>query len=333
MNRKILSKAYMLFMLMPSVLTAFGALAFGDYLADYKGYSCWAGMGTFTGDVTYQIGGSFVDPSRNINMKIPFPVSKLEFPLNVAVVTIGNEFSIGKNIDIRGELAKNISTRSGKQQDTDFSYISVQPLLAYSSNDSEVQTIMTDIGLRYWVARQDLDNIHIKFGLGAAYLYENLNWRLSNLDQTNYYRFDSLGNIYLNRPPTKSTQKGIIGTYQTTTNMPYLEVVVSEQTDSLSVLLSLGYSPFAQISDEDNHILRQIYSTTDLTGGAYKISAQAKYSLNRNIFLMGKWDWFSFNLAGTETDIVYDGSGDGWTEGHEISSAQSILSFSLGAKF
>jgi outer membrane protease len=178
--------------------------------------------------------------------------------------------------------------------------------------------------------------MHLKFGVGAAYLYENLNWKLSNLDQTNY--FDN--NNHLLNTPAKTTQPGIIGTYETTTSMPYIEIVAGEQTDSFSVLLSLGYSPCAQISDVDNHILRQIYATTNLIGGAYKICAQTKYDITENLFLMAKWDWINFDLTGTENDLTYgnvdypnDSQGHTWTIDHEISSTQSTLSFSFGAKF
>jgi hypothetical protein len=80
-------------------------------------------------------------------------------------------------------------------------------------------------------------------------------------------------------------------------------------------------------------MLRQIYSTTNLIGDAYKISIQTKYDITENWFLMAKWDWLNFDLTGTESDIAYDGSRDTWTEGHEISSTQSTLSFSVGAKF
>jgi outer membrane protease len=312
----------------------FTANAFSeDNTTGRKGYSCWAGMGMFSGDVTYQIGKNYVEPARNIDVNLPFPVSKLEFPLNVNIVKIGNEFTVSDKIDIRGELGRNITTGAGKQQDTDYSFVSRQPTLAYSSNDADVQIVTLDIGFRYWAAKQDIDTMRIKCGIGLAYLYENFNWRLSNLDQTNYFSFTTSGNLLLNNPPTKSAQKGIIGTYQTTTNMPYIELALVEESGPFSGLLSIGYSPFARISDEDNHILRQIYSTTDVTGDAYKIGVQAKYDITGRFFVMGKWDWVSFKLMGTETDIVYDGSDASWTEGHEISSTHSNLSLSFGARF
>lgn len=340
MKKKAFLKVCMLFMIIPLLITVYSVYAFSDYQADYnyKGYSCWAGLGTFTGNVTYQIGGTVVSPNNpQLNGQNPFPLSKLQFPLNVTVATIGNEFAISKNVDIRGEIGKNITTYSGKQQDTDYSYTPGQPLFAYSSNDADVQTITADIGFRYWVSQQGMDNdIHIKFGIGGAYLYENLSWRLSNLNQISY--FDDNGDQLI--PPQQSAQPGIIGTYQTTTSMPYIEIAAKlEQTDAFSVLLSLGYSPFAQISDEDNHILRQIDSTTNLTGNAYKVCVQAKYNLSKEWFLMGKWDWITYDLTGTENDLTYgsyqpnDFEGDAWTEGHEISSTQSILTLSVGAKF
>ncbi|MGA2091018.1 MAG: hypothetical protein ABSH12_06120 [Endomicrobiales bacterium] len=312
----------------PFIIAFFGMCAFSDYELDGKNYACWAGVGTFTGDVTYQIGSFFVDPTQQINQSIPFPVSKLQFPINVTIATVGNEYSINKNIDIRGELSKNITTFAGQQQDTD--YLIPGVIQTYSSNDSDLQTITVDMGARYWLSKYDAENIHFKYGVGAAYLYEHLEWEMSNLNQFDYY--DQNGNPYI--PSIQTTQPGLIGTYATTTSMPYIELATElEKTNSFSVLLSLGYSPFAQISDEDDHILRQIDSTTNLVGSAYKICIQARYNLSEKLFLMGKWDWINYDLTGTENDQAYDGTRDYWTEGHEISSSQSILSLSLGAKF
>ena len=319
-------------MLMALILQAFNVRAFSDAAAGEKEYFCWTGAGIYTGNVTYQIGGHFVVPSRHIDEVDPFPLSKLQFPLNVTMVTFGNEFTFNKNFEIRGEITKNISTGAGQEMDTDYIWMPGPVVQTYSASDADVQAITTDVGFRYWVARQNTDELHLKLGLGFAYLYEHFEWRLSNLDQFDYYY--SSGFPYV--PTLETVQSGLIGTYETTTNMPYLEVASEfEQTDAFSLLISLGYSPIAQISDEDNHILRQIVSTTNVIGSAYKIGVQAKYNLSKNWILMGKWDWINYDLTGTENDLVYGGADTGvtFTEGHEISSTQSIFTLSLATKF
>ena len=335
MPKRTLPRRCALLTLAALIITAFGVCAHSDYPDNEKEYFCWTGLGIFTGNVTYQIGGHFVDPSQQLDEIAPFPVSKLQFPLNVTIVTFGNEFSLNKHFEIRGEVTKNITTYAGKMSDTDYLYPG-QLTQIYSSNDSDVQTITTDIGFRYWVSRQDAENMHIKFGLGGAMLYEHFEWRLSNLNQFNYY--DDNGNQII--PAKQTVQSGLIGAYESTTNMPYLEAATEfDQTDAFSLLISVGYSPFAQVSDEDNHILRQFAVTTNLTGSAYKLCVEAKYNLSKSWILMGKWDWISFNLTGTDSAFFYGtankefNQAETWTYQHEISSTQSILTFSLAKKF
>lgn len=320
MTKKSLTKMHLSFILAAFIVSVAGVFAFCDYSDNEKEYFCWTGLGMFSGNVTYQIGGSGG----------PFPISKLQFPINVSIATFGNEFYLNKNFEIRGEITKNLTTYSGKMQDTDYSYVPAQPLLAYSSNDADVQTITTDIGFRYWAEQRNIKNLSLKFGLGFAMLYEHLEWRISNLNQTDY--FDENGNLLV--PPVQQTQPGLVLTYETTTSMPYLDLAAElENTDTFTLLLSVGYSPVAQVSEEDNHILRQIVATTNLIGSAYKLCLQAKYNLSKDWLLMGKWDWITFDLTGVENDFVYDGSGQNWTIEHETSTTQSVVSLSIARKF
>ncbi len=294
-----------------------------------KEYFCWTGLGIFSGNVTYQIG----EP-------VSEPISKLQFPLNVNVVTFGNEFLLNKSFEIRGEITKNISTSAGKMQDTDYANPNqlpisrvVNPLLYYSSNDSDAQTMTMDIGFRYWVAEQSDEKTRLRFAAGAAMLYEHLEWRINNLNETAWYELKYDG-IFYPINPAQLTQRGLVGTYETTTTMPYLELAAKyEYTDSFSLLFSLGYSPFAQITDEDNHLIRQFVATTSATGTAYKLGLQAKYDFSNNWFLMGKWDWIDYDVTGVQSGFYYDGSGYSYTISHEISSQQSILSLSIARKF
>ena len=53
------------------------------------------GIGGLSGDITYQIGGRYVTPSGNGIYH--FPISKLEFPLNIWMISVEESKEFRKN--------------------------------------------------------------------------------------------------------------------------------------------------------------------------------------------------------------------------------------------
>jgi hypothetical protein len=308
--------------------------------ADFSNGCFWIGEGLISGNVTYQIGGQVTSPQPGGSSSNPFPISKLQWPLNVTVLTLGALIPVAANTEIGAEFSKNVTSYSGKMQDSDYDYDTAgnASLGTYSQNDADVQTITADIDLRYWMTATTMDfgaevasNYTARMGIGGGELYQKFNWTASNLNQTD---IDQGGVV--------ETQSGLIGTYSAVTSMPYLEVLGKiEKPNVMSLLLRFGYSPFASVNDWDDHLLRQISATSSLYGSAYKVSFQGTYDFAPNWFLSGKYDLVYFDLTGTESDLVYgnadvangNNQGDSWTIQHETSSTNYMMALSIGRRF
>jgi len=304
-------------------VSAYGENTNGDF---------WSGIGVLSGDVTYRIGGNFTSPQPGSSAVYPFPLSKLEWPLNVTVMTFGADIPLYPGLELCTGFSKNVTTFSGKVKDSDYDSAGSGTLVIYSESDSDVQAITSDTVLRYWLLQDKQDDLVMGFGVGAGWIYEQFNWTASNIVQS-----DLTGPVALT-----AAQSGLVGTYYVATSIPYLELAGKiEQTNSLSVLFSFGYSPFAAVNDWDNHLLRQISATSSLNGGAFKLSLKGKYDFAPNWFLTGRGDLLSFDMKGIENDLVYGNAdnasgnfqGDTWTIEHETSSTQYLFSFNVGRKF
>lgn len=294
--------------------------------------SFWVGPGTLSGNVTYGIGGNFSSPQPGSSGTYPFPLSKLEWPLNINVINFGGVIPVSSNIELSSAFCKNITTLAGKMKDSDYDVYGSGALVTYSESDSDLQAITADMSLRCWLFQSKADDITMGFGLGGGLFYEQFDWAASNVSQSD-----------LTSPGSSPVvQGGIVGTYHVDASVPYLEIAGKiEQTDTMSLMLSFGYSPYALVNDFDNHLLRQITANASLRGDAYKISFQGQYVIASGWFVMAKGDLLSFDIRGNENDYVYgsadaangNNQGDTWTIEHEATSTQYIVSLSVGRHF
>ena len=299
---------------------------------EFSNGSFWAGPGVLSGDITYGIGGNFTSPQPGSSYTYPYPLSKLEWPLNVKVMTLGAMIPVSGNIELSSELSKNFTTSAGKMKDSDYDAGGSGYLVVYSESDSDVQAITADTVLRCWLFQSKADDITMGFGIGGGLFYEQFDWSASNVSQSD-----------LTSPGSAPVvQSGLIGTYHLDASIPYLEIAGKiEQTGSTAVILRFGYSPFALVNDFDNHLLRQISAATSLHGDAYKISLMGKYDIASGWFVMAKGDLLSFDIKGNENDFVYGNAdasngnyqGDTWTIEHETMSTQYLLSLNIGRRF
>lgn len=287
----------------------------------------WVGWGVLSGNVTYRIGGHFSSPVGSADFW--FPISELEWPLIVKVVMIGGEIYWAKNWEIGGELSKNLQTDAGKIKDSDWTD-GDNPRLktVYSESDTNFDAYTTDFALRYWLTQKMFSaNSAAGLAIGGGWLYEHFYWAASNTDQW-YPQNPEMGHDLIS---------GLVGTYKATVSMPYFEVTgkIETQQGNSSLLLRLGYSPFTSVEDADDHIIRQISATSSLSGSAYKLALQGRYSFSSSWFIMAKWDMLSFDIKGRDNNIVYGGPDQGltWSIEHETFSTQNLLSLAVGLRF
>ena len=285
----------------------------------------WAGYGMMSGDITYQIGGHSTNPTADYW----FPLSELKWPMNVSVLAVGQEVTMSKHWEGYGELTKNFSSPAGKMEDSDWTNsLNTKQKTIFSTSDADLNSFTADIDFRYWEPLDPLNDTVLAYGIGGGFMFEQLDWKVSNVDQYN----PSVPNS------THYIQKGIVGTFSNTANIPYLEFLAKiEQTNTVSLLLRFGYSPVASINSIDDHLLRQIYSTTSLNGNAYKGSLLIKYFLSPKWYLMFKGDVLTYDITGVQSSFVYgninNDQGDSWTIQQRTVSTQYLLSVYAGMRF
>ncbi|MBU1163723.1 MAG: omptin family outer membrane protease, partial [Proteobacteria bacterium] len=213
------------------------------------------GHGMLRGDSTYQIGGTVDTPSGS--SEIHFPLSELEFPLDVYMVSLGGSLEFAEKWKLNANVKKNITSDAGKMKDSDWGVFFDDPnsLDIYSESDADLEALITDINLRYRFYKKS----NWSFIAGLGYLRQNFDYEVSNLDQwypslNDYYGYD-IGHDYVS---------GKVLEYEVTYSIPYMEIGTQFKIkDKFSVEASLGYSPIVNVTDEDNHILRSKVSEGD----------------------------------------------------------------------
>lgn len=295
----------------------------------------WAGAGIWEGDVTYTIGGHVTDSLGSYDLD--FPISELKFPLNdVPLVTAGGNIFLSARWELQAEFAQGSASYAGKMKDSDWTIPGIpadqRPYFKtiYSESDSSAKTFRGDAVIRYWFENDDIQTNRFfessfEYALGAGFLYESFSWNVSNLDQW-YPLFPFLPH---------DTVTGLVGTYAAAVEVPYVELAGKVEEESYMFSVALGYSPFARVYDEDNHILRSLCAKARTQGDAFKGSIVGRYCFTRAFFCRAQADCLFVNTAGTADTVVYGGAdaGQTWTIDHKVAAANYTLSFSLGLRY
>jgi len=287
-----------------------------------------AGIGRLSGDTTYQIGGTIVHPLGS--SQLHFPISELEFPLDVWMVSIEGSKEFAEKWKVSAGVKKNITSDAGKMKDSDWGayYLEGYPaeqntLDIYSESTAELDALIIDFNLRY----RFYEKSNWSFIAGLGYTRQNFDYAISNLDQwypSSYYYFgEDRGHDYAS---------GKVLTYKITYTIPYIEIGIQRSfKDKFSVEASLGYSSIVDAKDEDVHILRAMVSEADCDGDAILFSFKARFDPSRNWFVMAEFDYTKIEVDGKS--ITYVGGEYSNTIDQEIKSKQIFAVLSVGYAF
>jgi len=288
------------------------------------------GVGKLDGYTNYRIGGNVDSPSGSA--KVHFPVSQLEFPLSVPMVSLGVRTESTGPWKLGAVIKKNIARDAGEAKDSDwgvyylegYSWAEENTLDIYSESDAELNAVIIDIDLQYrWYAKSGWS-----LSAGIRYTYENFDYELSDLDQwypsSDYYFGEEAGHSYAS---------GKVGTYNVIYTIPYLEMTTAfTLNDAVNIEGGLGYSPRAHVTDEDHHILRDIVYEGDLYGDAVMIFLDARYNFTERWFLRIHYEKTTVDADG-ESKAYYRGFIYDHTIEQTIESEQTYTSLSIGYIF
>ena len=273
----------------------------GDYL-----FSLSAGINKMSGHTTYQIGGKVDTPEGSGYQR--FPTSELEFPLNVYMFTINAAAKLFENWKVNCKYNRSITSDAGKMKDSDWG-INYNEISWWGDPNSLDIYSESDAHLDAWIAEADISYMFMKIhsgdfvtlvSAGAGYIYQNFYFEVSNLDQwypsmNNYYGYD-VGH---------DRQSGLVGTYEVTSSIPYFELAFEmNYREILYIDMSLGYSPFVKVNDDDHHLLREpvLISKAKCDGNAKLFSIGARCFMPRIVFVEIKYEYISVDTDGREKD-------------------------------
>jgi hypothetical protein len=310
-----------------------------SYPGPYKkksGIGITLGVGKLNGYTKYQIGGT-VDYFTGESTEVHFPISELDYPLDVYMVSVGARIESGENWKLALDIKKNITSDAGTMEDSDWGVYYLSPeefieptqefqqhtLDIYSESDADLDALMIDIDFQYRFYRK----LNWSFSGGLGYIFQHFDYEASNVDEwypSSYYYFgEDIGHACVS---------GQVATYDVIYSIPYLEVAAEFKIkDTFSIEGSLGYAPYIHVTDDDDHMLRSKVSKGDLYGDAVMISLEGRYNVTDNWFLTLQFNHTTMNAEGRSKSSFYDFYTH--TIDEEIESEQTCTSISIGYLF
>jgi len=265
------------------------------------------GIGGLSGDTTYQIGGRYVTPPGSGTYH--FPISKLEFPLDIWMISVEESKEFKKNWKVSVGAKKNYTRDAGKMEDSDWLTVANPSQLdLYSQSDAYLDALILGIHVSY----RFFERPHGSLTAGVGYRYQNFDyecklnrqWSPSGLSG---YDYTGTGSVDL--------------TYEVTYNIPYIEIRTQYIfTNKWSLDASLGYSPIVHVEDLDVHVLRAKVSEGDCDGDAILFSLKGRYNVSRSWFFALQLDYTYINTDGRQKQYT-DGAWSA-TIDQEITSEQ-----------
>ena len=285
--------------------------------------------GWLFGDVTYQIGGQVVYASGE-STSYHFPISELKFPMNNAISRIATAVAY-KRMELSASFAHTLTSDAGTMEDSDWSD-SDNPTVktVFSESDSTLDAWIANVGLNY-AFHETRGAFRHKLTGGVGCLYEAFDWENSNFDQS-----------YPSTPGASHDYYSGVGiTYKANLLMPYLALSETIGTRRVSASATVRFAPWARISDEDDHVYRQISSETEADGMAVQLAIQGNLNITRAVFVFVRGEYLYCKAEGDSQNEVYgpgvnnssaDSVGQKWSIEEEIVSSQMIVSTGIGIK-
>lgn len=284
------------------------------------GISLDAGVESWSGDITYQIGFPVTD-AWGYTYNGYFPFSELTFPLDVTFGVVKAELTLIDKYQIGLKVKKNVTDPDDYMEDRDWiTPADASRLDIYSdSGVTDFTATVIDVDAGYRIVNSE----SISLAAGLGYMYQDFEYETAVIRQwspSGLQGFDYVGD----------GRNSII--YEVDCKMPYLFV-----SGSLSIIPSLringrlAFAPWVDIDDRDQHLLRSKVNTGDLEGTAVMVSVDAEYDVTPQFFLAAGLDY---------TDIEADGDMDAYffgiydhTVAEEFESNQTSLFAKVGFRF
>ena len=307
-------------------------------------FNIWLNAGMLFGDSTYSIGGSISD-NRGNSGEVWDPLSELKWPLDVVLASLGGQAEFGR-FSVRGEISKNVTSNAGDMEDSDWGvyYGTYGPNPApgynfssstkdvYSTSSTELDALILDFRGRFAVWQGE--RFSTKVGLGLR--YQNFSMVASDVHQSSPTFYDYHLDKVLPSDPYAYDNPGKVATYEVTYTIPFAEVSGLYRFGTmLSLESALGFSPFVQASDRDDHLLRSKLSEGSDTGIAWLFDLKLRLQATTHWFAAAGVSGLFISTHGTQKQSYYGGEDVGYqaTIDQKITSSQVYSSLEVGFSF
>jgi outer membrane protease len=271
-----------------------GQAALGENSDDPFSFDIAIGTEVMAGDTTYSIGGNIINADGSFD-SVHFPVSELEWPLDIWLARVDAGVTFASSWRINGTLKMDISDPDDHMLDSDWLTLSNPGKLDVFSetNISDFDALIWDIDVEWSFYQTDLWSLYT----GVGYMYQNFEYEGQLIRQ--YSPSGLLGYDYAGN--------GEVGiTYEMTYDMFYLLIGGEFQvTPQFSLSGSFAFSPFTSGEDEDHHLLREKVSYGDMDGTAVMFDLAATYYFLPSLYVEAGYEFVSISVDGTQDQLAY----------------------------
>lgn len=257
------------------------------------------GLQDLHGENTYQIGGKVQTPEGSYTTH--FPLSELKFPIWTGGQTISVLGHYNRRYSFEFTYSHCHNNIGGQLQDSD--YLSRPDQLDIFSK-SIVKLDLNSYDLKWSMVLHETptsQSAFTRFSASVGYAYYKYQYEAYNLYQ-----------IYPSDPSSHSLIiDGTVLTYDSTQKFPYGQLHLEKVMDRNTLKISLGYSPFVQIIDQDDHVLRSKLSTGTLTGEMKQAKISYRYAVTRAWSGFIDFHYQVITAKGIQTQIQYKTTTEG----------------------
>ena len=275
------------------------------------------------GDWTYRIGRTFTENGQSESL--PFPISELEWPM--ASGGLGLDLTADAGALVFDASVSVYGGEDGTLKDSDWEDLDDPGLrTTYSDSDTELMGVEGDVAaaVRWLGGGMREDGIGLAFG--AGFLVQHWEWEGSDTRQSEVG--SPLGFFF----PGKTIE------YEGDLEMPYLQLRGHINLASLRLTGRVGYSPWVNATDTDDHLLRGIKSEADTDGDGFFAEAGVDIPMSEAWGFFANANLLWLETEGVSRNRVYEAgpdeelaAGDTWEIDQEIESLQ--VGFTAGVRF
>jgi hypothetical protein len=250
--------------------------------------------GQLSGTTQYEIGGNI--EIGGYKYDVHFPVSRLEFPLDVPIASASIGFFPEHNRTVTTlEVTTNLSGDAGKMKDSDFGVFegsSEDALDIYSESDADLDLLFIDLKIK--TKEKPQDTIYPVFALG--FFYKQFEFTCSNVDpwSPSHPEYE---HIIIEGEGLK---------YEIDYYSPYVQLGLGISPMKKLHLSALCGLYFVYYTDKDNHLLIDKVNKGSGTGWGYSVEAAGRFDITDVVFVSLDLSYLDLEAEG-EMDASFAG--------------------------